>query len=99
MNFFKEWGRFMMMGARAHAQWEIEMSNNIMRDRKRLVILGLLMIPVVLGGIAFADQVSGFAGSLPAIIGGKKAYSPAFFTTGIFISSILIGLCAGLITG
>lgn len=92
MNFFKEWGRFMMMGARAHAQWEIEMSNNIMRDRKRLVILGLLMIPVVLGGIAFADQ-------LPEIIGGKKAYSPAFFTTGIFISSILIGLCAGLITG
>ncbi len=58
MNFFKEWGRFMMMGAKAYAQWEIEMSNNIMRDRKRLVILGLLMIPVVLGGIAFADQAA-----------------------------------------
>ena len=31
--------------------------------------------------------------------GGKKAYSPAYYSTGIFIASILIGLCAGLITG
>jgi hypothetical protein len=32
-------------------------------------------------------------------LGGKKAYSPAFYSTGIFIVSILIGLGAGLITG
>ena len=30
---------------------------------------------------------------------GKKAYSPAFYSTGIFIVSILIGVGAGLITG
>jgi uncharacterized membrane protein YfcA len=36
---------------------------------------------------------------MPDVLGGKKAYSPAFYTTGIFIASILIGLCAGLITG
>jgi hypothetical protein len=38
-------------------------------------------------------------GTLPAILGGKKAYSPAFYTPEIFLVSILIGLCAGLITG
>jgi uncharacterized membrane protein YfcA len=53
-------------------------------------------VPVILGGFVFADQ----AGSaIPDILGGKKAYSPAFYSTGIFIVSILIGLGAGLITG
>jgi hypothetical protein len=37
--------------------------------------------------------------SLPELLGGKKAYSPAFYSTGIFIVSILIGMGAGLITG
>ncbi len=86
----------MMMGARAHARWEINVSNTILGDKKRLVILGLLTVPIILGGIAFADQIGG---ALPEILGGKKAYSPAFYSTGIFIVSILIGLCAGLITG
>ncbi|MFH2067318.1 MAG: sulfite exporter TauE/SafE family protein [Pseudomonadota bacterium] len=96
MNFFKEWGRFMMMGARAHARWEIDMSNTILRDRKRVVILCLTLLPILLGGIVFADQIGE---SLPDLLGGKKAYSPAFYSTGIFIISILIGLGAGLITG
>ena len=86
----------MMMGARAHARWEINVSNTILGDKKRLVILGLLTVPIILGGIAFADQIGG---ALPEILGGKKAYSPAFYSTGIFIVSILIGLGAGLITG
>ena len=29
MNFFRQWGEFMMMGARAHAQWEMDVSNTI----------------------------------------------------------------------
>jgi uncharacterized membrane protein YfcA len=96
MNFFKKWGQFMMMGARAHARWEIGVSNTIFSDKKRLLILGLLTIPIILGGIAFADQIGG---ALPKLLGGKKAYSPAFYSTGIFVVSILIGLGAGLITG
>ncbi len=96
MNFFKLWGRFMMAGARAHARWEIEVSNAIFKDKKRLMILGLLLLPILLGGFAFAEEI---AGSLPDFLGGKKAYSPAFYNTGIFIVSILIGLGAGLITG
>ncbi len=96
MRFFREWGRFMMIGARAHAEWELNVSRRILRDRKRMIILGLLTIPVLLGGIAFADQIGG---ALPEVLGGKKAYGPAFYSTGIFIVSILIGLGAGLITG
>jgi uncharacterized membrane protein YfcA len=86
----------MMMGARAHARWEIDISNTILRDRKRVFILILLLVPVVLGGIVFADQIGE---GLPNLLGGKKAYSPAFYSTGIFIASILIGIGAGLITG
>ena len=96
MKFFNQLGKFMMAGARAHARWEIQVSSTILGDRKRLLMLALLTVPAVLGGIAFADQLGG---ALPDILGGKKAYSPAFYSTGIFIVSILIGLGAGLITG
>ena len=96
MNFFKLWGNFMMEGARAHAQWEIQMSANILGSRKRVATLLMLLVPIILGGIVFAEQMGS---AIPDILGGKKAYSPAFYSTGIFIVSILIGLGAGLITG
>jgi len=96
MGFFRSWGQFMAMGARAHARWEMDVSNTILGDRRRLVILGLLCLPAILGGIAFADEISG---SLPNMLGGKTAYTPAFYSFGIFLVSILIGLGAGLITG
>jgi uncharacterized membrane protein YfcA len=96
MNFLGEWGRFMMMGARSFARWELENSTIMLRDRKRLIILLLLILPVIIGGIVFAEEIGG---TMPELLGGKKAYSPAFHSTGIFIVSILIGLGAGLITG
>ncbi len=96
MGFFKQWGQFMIYGTRRFAQWEIQNSNIILRDRKRLVLLFVLLLPIILGAIAFADQVSD---AMPQLLGGKKAYSPAFYSTGIFIVSIFIGLMAGLITG
>ena len=89
MNFFKQWGRFMMAGARAHARWGMDVSRTILGDRKRMIILGLLLMPAILGGIAFASEISE---ALPDVLGGKKAYSPAFYSLGIFIASILIGL-------
>ncbi len=97
MNFFKQWGRFMIMGAQAHARWELDVSNTILRDKKRLILLLFLLIPIVMGGYAFADDIANL--NLPELLGGKKAYSPAFYSTSIFIISILIGLGAGLITG
>jgi hypothetical protein len=90
------WGQMMMKSAQVHARWEISVSNTIFGDRKRLIILALATVPVILGGIAFAEEIGG---ALPALIGGKETYSPAYYTTGIFIVSILVGLMAGLITG
>ena len=96
MKFFKDFGNFMLMGARAHANWEIQVSNTVLKDRKRIIILILLLIPIILGGLAFAEQIDGV---MPEFLGGKEAYNPSFFTMGIFAASILIGLGAGLITG
>jgi hypothetical protein len=89
----------MMAGAKAHAKWEIENSNTIMRSRKRLFVLAALLIPVflgILGGFVFAEDVGQM---LPQSLGGKSAYTPAFYSTTIFVVSILIGTVAGLITG
>jgi uncharacterized membrane protein YfcA len=96
MKFFEMWGQFLMMGTKAWAKWELNVSNTIFRDKHRMFMLALLTVPVILGSIAFADQIGG---ALPELLGGKKAYSPAFYSTGIFVVSILIGLLAGLITG
>ncbi|MFZ2632741.1 MAG: sulfite exporter TauE/SafE family protein [Desulfosalsimonadaceae bacterium] len=96
MNFVRKVGRIMYLGARAHADWEIEMAGNILRSRNRLMVLGLLILPILIFGVVFAEDV---ASGLPHYLGGKTALSPSFFTVGIFVSSILIGLCAGLITG
>ena len=96
MNFFRQWYEFMMMGTRAFARWEIDNSNTILGDRKRLIALGLLIVPVIIVGVAFADEIGT---AMPDLLGGKKAYSPAFYNTFIFIVSIAIGMGAGLITG
>ncbi|MCK5312291.1 MAG: sulfite exporter TauE/SafE family protein [Desulfobacteraceae bacterium] len=96
MNFFKQWGKFMMMGSQALAQWEINNAKVIFGDKKRVLLLGLLVMTAIVGGIAFADDI---AGSMPDFIGGHHAYSPAYYNMGIFVVSILVGLLAGLITG
>jgi len=82
----------LLMASTYQARWELRMAKNILSSKKRLFILGLLLIPIIIGGIAFADD-------LPLILGGKKAYAPAFYSLNIFLVSIAIGLCAGLITG
>jgi uncharacterized membrane protein YfcA len=96
MKFFRQLHQFMMAGAMAQARWELDMSNNILKSRKRLLVLGLLLIPVVLGGVAFADNITE---AIPTFIGGKSSYGPSHYTNLIFGASILVGLCAGLITG
>jgi uncharacterized membrane protein YfcA len=86
----------MVVGSQAQARWEIEMSKNILASRKRLLVLGLMLIPIFLGGICFADGVQE---ALPGFIGSKSAYGPSHYTNLIFGASILVGVCAGLITG
>jgi uncharacterized membrane protein YfcA len=92
MNWGSRLFRMFVAASTAHARWEYEASMNILRDKKRLYILGLMLLPVVIGSVALAAD-------LPAVLGGHKAYTPAYYSTGIFLVSIIIGVCAGLITG
>ena len=78
--------------AASHARWEREMAANVFKSKKRLIVLGLLLLPIAVVSIVHAAP-------LPAVLGGKETYSPVFFTNTIFIASVLVGLCAGLITG
>lgn len=96
MRVFRDLAQLMVAGSRAHAKWEMNVCSTIMHSRKRLMILALLVIPVFLIGIACADEV---ANTLPHFLGGKKAYSPAFYSLDIFLVSIAIGVMAGFITG
>ncbi len=96
MNFFKQWGRFMIQGSRHYAQWEINNANTILNSKKRVAILGLLLIPAIIGGVVFADDIGS---AMPDLIGGHHAYSPSYYSLGIFVVSIFVGLLAGLITG
>ena len=90
--------QFMMMGARAHAQWEIDNAQSILGSRKRLAVLMAMLVPIIVGVAYFAfAQDAGQV--LPATVGGSKAYTPAFYSMTIFTVSILIGVVAGLITG
>ncbi len=85
----------MQEGARAHARWDYEASMNILHSRKRMLLLVAIAMPVLL----FSGYVMAGGEDMPSVLGGKYAYSPAYYTPFVFAVSILIGLCAGLITG
>jgi uncharacterized membrane protein YfcA len=76
----------------AHARWDYETSMSIIRDKKKMYLLGLMLLPAVLTTVAIAA-------GLPDTLGGHKAYTPAYYSPTIFVVSIAVGLCAGLITG
>jgi len=96
MRCFKDFYNLLMQGSQAHARWELEMSTNILKSRKRKGVLLLMLLPVLVGGIAIA---AGDGSGLPSVIGGKSAYMPSYYTNLIFFASVFVGLCAGLITG
>lgn len=83
----------LLAAQRAHARWELETSRVILTRRRRL-LLALLLPVVFMVGLEFA-----YAFEVPHIIGGKTAYAPSFATTEMFLISLVIGLCAGMITG
>ena len=82
---------FLMAGSMAYARWDLEVSRDIIRNRRKLLLIGLLLIPIIVVSLAEA------AGT--PMLGGKSTYAPSFYSTEIFLVSIGIGLAAGLITG
>ena len=92
MKWGREMYRMFIASSAAYARWDYEASMNILRSKKKLCILGLMTIPALFTGVAFATD-------LPQFLGGYKAYQPAFYDPFIFVATILIGMCAGLITG
>ena len=93
MRWGRQLYRMFMAASTAHARWDYETSMSIIRDKKKMYLLGLMLLPAVLTTVAIA------ATGLPDILGGHKAYNPAYYSPTIFVVSIAVGLCAGLITG
>jgi len=89
MNFARRVYEFLKQSSEAHARWDYEVSMSIIKDRKKWLILLAGLLPIAL--VMFAEASD--------MLGSKTAYAPAFYSTNIFLVSILIGLCAGLITG
>ena len=96
MGWMRDVAGMMVEGSRHFARWELENARIIMGDRRRLALLGLLLLPAILGSVAFADEVSQ---ALPGFIGGKEAYGPSYYSLFIFFVSIAVGMGAGLISG
>jgi uncharacterized protein len=80
---------FLKAASVAHARWDFEVSMSIVKNRKKLLILFLLSLPIIAVSLLEAGTM----------LGSKTAYAPAFYSTNIFVISIFIGLAAGLITG
>ncbi len=80
---------FLKMASIQHARWDFEVSMSILKNRKKMLILLALLVPILAVSLLEAGDM----------LGGKTAYAPAFYSTNIFLVSIAIGLCAGLITG
>jgi uncharacterized protein len=89
MGFARSVYEFLKMSSLAHARWDYEVSMNIIKNRKKMWILLLMLVPILV--VSWADAAN--------MLGGKTAYAPAFYSTNIFLVSIAIGLAAGLITG
>jgi uncharacterized membrane protein YfcA len=91
MSKLRKLYELMMVGAVYQARWEKQMSDNILRNKKRLLILIILFLPIL--------SVSILNAAAPDILGGETAYAPAYYTTTILIASVVVGMAAGLITG
>ncbi len=89
MSFPRQMYEFLKASSIAHAKWDYEVSMSIIKNRKKLLVLFILLLPILAISILQAAD----------LIGGKTAYGPAHYSTTIFIVSIAIGLGAGLITG
>jgi uncharacterized protein len=89
MSFPRQMYEFLKAAGIAHAKWDYEVSMSIIKNRKKLLVLFIMLLPIL--GITLLQAAD--------MIGGKTAYAPANYSNLIFMVSIAVGLAAGLITG
>ena len=89
MNFPRKVFEFLKSSSIAHARWDYEVSMSIIKNKKKMMMLFLLLLPIL--AVTLTDAAD--------MLGGKKAYAPAFYSNTIFLISIAVGMAAGLITG
>ena len=80
---------FLKASSIAHARWDYEVSTSIIRNRKKLLVLLLMLAPILLVSLLEAAP----------LLGGKEAYAPSYYSPTLFLVAMAIGLAAGLITG
>lgn len=91
MSFPRKLYECMMQASMHYARWDYEVSMNILRSKKRMLVLLVLA--------AIVPVLSWYVADAADLLGGKKAYAPSFYTPVVFLVSIAVGFCAGLITG
>lgn len=74
----------------AEAEWDLEVSRSILRNRWKVSGLLLLCVPIVLVSTVHAA---------PQVLGSGDAYGPSYYSGTLFLAAIAIGIVAGLITG
>ncbi|MEO5356036.1 MAG: TSUP family transporter, partial [Nitrospirae bacterium YQR-1] len=89
MGFCRKMYVFLRAASAEHARWDYEVSMSIIKNRKKMLILLVSLLPILLVSVLNAGDM----------IGSKEAYAPAFYSNLIFFVSIAVGLAAGLITG
>ena len=89
MSFPRQMYEFLKAASVAHAKWDYEVSMSIIKNRKKLLVLFVLLMPILAVTLLQAADM----------IGSKTAYAPAHYSNLIFVVSIAVGLAAGLITG
>mgnify|MGYP001565728644 CR=1 FL=1 len=72
-----------------YAAWEKEISDNMLKSRKKMLILLILLLPAAAISLCGAD----------IMLGGTTSYAPASYSFPVFLASIAIGFCAGLFGG
>jgi hypothetical protein len=89
MSFPRRLYEFLQAGSVAYAKSDYEVSMNILKNRKKMLLLLVMLLPI----LAVSTLNAAY------IIGSKTAYAPAHYSNLIFVVSIAVGLAAGLITG
>lgn len=94
----RDCGAILHQMSQAQTRWDIEISRDILRRRKGVLVAALTPVLVALI-LQAANAADALPERIPVLGISKDAYIPLFVSNKMFFGSILVGLVAGLITG